>query len=73
MKIFLITATVLLTGCSTMMCMGTGTCVDGTMSFKGAQAKGQFTPQTIQLNGQSIIIIPEYSSGRTQAILVNGK
>lgn len=74
MKKILITVSLLvLTGCSTMMCVGTGTCHDGTMTFKGTQARGQFTPQTIMLNGQPIIIVPEYSSQRTQAILIPGK
>ena len=73
MKIILFTITIFLSGCSTMMCVGTGVCHDGTMTFKGTQAKGQFTPQTIMLNGQPIIIVPEYSSQRTQSILIPGK
>jgi hypothetical protein len=63
----------LLSGCSTLMCAGTGTCVDHTMSYRTPTTKGQFTPQTVMLNGQSIIIVPEYSSNRTQAILIPGK
>jgi hypothetical protein len=73
MKLILVLVTVLLTGCSTMMCAGTGTCVDGTMTYKTPVQRGQFTPQTVTVNGQSLIIIPEYSSQKTQAILIPGK
>lgn len=63
----------LLTGCSTLMCAGTGTCADHTMTYRTPATKGQFTPQTVMVNGQTVIIVPEYSSNRTQAILIPGK
>lgn len=73
MKLMLMIATVFLTGCSTLMCAGTGTCVEGTMTYKTPTSKGAFTPQTVMVNGQPVIIVPEYSSGRTQSILIPGK
>lgn len=62
-----------LSGCSTMLCVGTGTCSDKPMTYSRPQQPGQFTPQTVMLNGQPVIIVPEYSSQRTQSILIPGK
>ncbi len=62
-----------LSGCSTMLCVGTGTCSDLPMTYSRPQQPGQFTPQTVLVNGQPVIVIPEYSSQRTQTILIPGK
>lgn len=74
MKKIIVTISLLsMTGCSSMMCLGTGVCADGAMTYKTPTAKGQFTPQTVMVNGQPIIIVPEYSSQRTHTILIPGK
>lgn len=58
-----------LSGCSTMMCVGTGTCADGTMTFKGTQAKGQFTPQTVITSQGTYIVIRDHQSGTISSII----
>ena len=58
-----------LTGCSTMMCLGTGTCVDGAGSYNPTVRGGAFTPSTVSLPLGNYIIVPNYSSGGISAVI----
>ena len=72
MKYILITLAVFLTGCASMdrvVCLGTGTCVDGAMTYKTPQTPARSLPQTVILPTGTYVIVPNYSNNSISAVL----
>ena len=69
MRMLLILSTMLLAGCSTMMCLGTGTCVDGAGSYNPTVRGGAFTASTVILPSGTYVIVPNYSTGQIQSVI----
>ena len=72
MKSILVIAVMLLTGCSTqqLMCAGTGTCYSGEYSTHSTtSAGGSFTASNVQTPIGNYLVVPNYSTGRVQAIV----
>ena len=38
-------------------------------SYSGAPSRGQFTPHTVQFGSSNYLVVPNYTTGRTQAII----
>jgi len=52
-----------------MMCLGTGTCIDGAGSYNPTVRGGAFTASTVILPSGTYVIVPNYSTGQIQSVI----
>lgn len=69
MKLLVTVTAIMLSGCSTMMCVGTGTCVDGDMRYDPTVKGSATTPSTVILPSGTYVIVPNYSTGGISAVI----
>ena len=55
------------------LALGYGELTSGSVNYTsttpGYSSRGQFTPSQVQFNGTSYLVIPNYTTGSTQAII----
>lgn len=71
-KIIALVSVVALSGCSTMLCTGTGTC-EATGRTADTYTRGAFTPTTVTLPMGTYVIVPDYNSGRISSVIQSGR
>ena len=67
--ILLIIASCVLTGCGTLMCLGTGTCDTGTMIYRHPQTVSRSLPQTVILPTGTYVIVPNQSNNTISSVI----